>query len=134
MVGRLERVVVHNDRRKDGGRVGMLLKAGGFVVRLGANGAMSVRIGQVEVDKAVHAGLGGGQLLAAGRHPVAVGGQQKVLIVVMMVVRARMVRVLIVGMRPSMVVVIQIVKAIERAGLVLLVQIVMVIRVQIMVI
>lgn len=32
MVSRLERVVVHNNRRKDSRRVGVRLKAGRFVV------------------------------------------------------------------------------------------------------
>lgn len=130
VIGRLERVVVHDDRRKDGGRVGMLLKAGRFVVRFDATGSqrMTVRVGQIEIDKAVHARLGGGELLTAGGQPVTVGGQQKVLIVVVMVVRTRMVRVLVVRVRPSVVIVIQIIEAVERAataaGLVLI-QIVM---------
>ena len=73
-----------------------------------------MRIGQVEVNKAVHAGLGSGEL--RGGRFVPVRGQQKVLVVVVVKVRARVVRMLIVGVRPSMVVVVQTVEAVERAA------------------
>ena len=75
-----------------------------------------MRVSQVEINKAVHAGLGGGELRTADGRFVSIRGQQKVFVVVMMKVRARMVRVLVVRVRPSMIVVVQIVEAVERAA------------------